>query len=110
MSEHVEPIPCDIRKSDKSTDEMSESEENTAVKSENPTSVLKQMSDMGHVMRLMEIIEDGSKIQIVVEDVSPRDAEAVHRFQLAQGRGRLTVSDDGISFEGRCPSSQTPGT
>ena len=110
MTEHVDLKPCDIRKSDKSTDEMSELEDNTAVKSENPTSVLKHMSDIGHDMRLMEIIEDGSKIQIVVEDVSPRDAEAVHLYQLAQGRGRLTVSEDGISFEGRCPSSQIPGT
>ena len=99
MSEHVEPIPCDIRKSDKSTDEMSESEENTAVKSENPTSLLKGVSDIRQDMRLMEIIEDGSKIQIVVEDVSPRDAEAVHLFQLAQGRGRLTISESGIEYE-----------
>ncbi|QHK17527.1 hypothetical protein JS82_05190 [Methanomassiliicoccaceae archaeon DOK] len=51
-------------------------------------------------MRLMEIIEDGSKVQIVIEDVSPEDAEAVHRFQLAQGRGRLTISESGIGFEG----------
>ena len=50
-------------------------------------------------MRLMEIIEDGSKVQIVIEDVTPEDAEAVHLFQLAQGRGRLTISESGITFE-----------
>lgn len=51
-------------------------------------------------MRLMEIIEDGSKIQIVIEDVSPEDADAVHRYQLAQGKGRLTIAESGITFEG----------
>lgn len=50
-------------------------------------------------MRLMEIIEDGSKVQIVIEDVTPEDAEAVHLFQLAQGRGRLMISESGIEYE-----------
>lgn len=85
--------------SDKSVEEMSDSEDYTAVKSENPTSVLKGVSDIGQSMRLMEIIEDGSKVQIVIEDVTPEDAEAVHLFQLAQGRGRLTISESGITFE-----------
>lgn len=85
--------------SDKYTDKMSDTEDITAVKNENPTSLLKRMSDIGQSMRLMEIIEGGSKVQIVIEDVSPEDAEAVHRFQLAQGRGRLTISEHGITFE-----------
>ena len=51
-------------------------------------------------MRLMETIEDGSKAQIVLEDISPRDADAIHAFQLAQGRGRLVISESGITFEG----------
>ena len=50
-------------------------------------------------MRLMETIEDGSKAQIVVEGISTRDAEAIHAFQLAQGRGRLTISESGIVYE-----------
>ena len=85
--------------SDKSAEEMSDFEVFTAVKSENPTSVLKGVSDIGQSMRLMEIIEDGSKVQIVIEDVTPEDAEAVHQFQLAQGRGRLTISESGIEYE-----------
>ncbi len=89
----------DVRKSDKSADIMSDTENYTTDKSENPTSVLKGVSDIGQSMRLMEIIEDGSKVQIVIEDVTPEDAEAVHLFQLAQGRGRLTISESGITFE-----------
>ena len=71
----------------------------TADNSENPTSLLKGVSDIGQDMRLMEIIEDGSKIQIVIEDVSPEDADAVHRYQLAQGEGRLTIAESGITYE-----------
>lgn len=44
-------------------------------------------------MRLLETIEDGSKAQIVWECISPEDAEAIHRYQLAQGAGMLVVSD-----------------
>ena len=50
-------------------------------------------------MRLMETIEDGNKAQIVLEDISPQDADAIHAFQLAQGRGRLVISESGITFE-----------
>ena len=50
-------------------------------------------------MRLMETIEDGSKAQIVLEDISPQDADAIHAFQLAQGRGRLVISESGIRYE-----------
>ena len=88
-----------VCKSDKLADIMSDTENDTTDKSENPTSVLKGVSDIGQSMRLMEIIEDGSKVQIVIEDVTPEDAEAVHLFQLAQGRGRLTISEHGITFE-----------
>ena len=51
-------------------------------------------------MRLMETIEDGSKAQIVLEDISPRDADAIHEFQLAGGKGRLVISESGITYEG----------
>lgn len=51
-------------------------------------------------MRLMETIEDGSKAQIVLEDISPRDADAIHAFQLAGGKGRLVISEHGITYEG----------
>ena len=50
-------------------------------------------------MRLMETIEDGNKAQIVLEDISPRDADAIHAFQLAGGKGRLVISESGITFE-----------
>ena len=83
----------DVLKSDKRDDEMSEFGNNTADEIENPTSVLKGMSDIGQSMRLMEVIEDGSKLQIVLEDVSMEDVEAIHAYQLAQGSGTLTVSD-----------------
>ena len=91
-------MTADVCKSDKKIDEMSDHEDSTTDKSENPTSVLKGVSDIGQSMRLMETIEDGSKIQIVIEDVTPEDAEAVHAYQLAQGRGRLTISESGIKF------------
>lgn len=87
-------------KSDKCTDGMSDRGNITADNSENPTSLLKGVSDIRQDMRLMEIIEDGSKIQIVIEDVSPEDADAVHRYQLAQGEGRLTIAESGITYEG----------
>lgn len=48
-------------------------------------------------MKLMEVIEDGSKIQIVLEDVSMEDVDAIHSYQLAGGEGTLTISD-GITF------------
>lgn len=51
-------------------------------------------------MRLIETIEDGSKAQIVLEDISPRDADAIHAFQLAGGKGRLVISESGITYEG----------
>ena len=86
--------------SDKSAEEMSDYEVFTAIKSENPTSVLKGVSDIGQSMRLMETIEDGSKAQIVLEDISPRDADAIHAFQLAGGKGRLVISEHGITYEG----------
>lgn len=70
----------------------------TTDKKKNQTAILKSMSDNGQSMRLMETIEDGSKIQIVIEDVTPEDAEAVHAYQLAQGRGRLTISESGITY------------
>lgn len=92
-------MTADVCKSDKKIDEMSDHEDSTTDKSENPTSVLKGVSDIGQSMRLMETIEDGSKIQIVIEDVTPEDAEAVHAYQLAQGRGRLTISESGIEYE-----------
>ena len=44
-------------------------------------------------MKLLETIEDGSKVQIVLEDVTPDDVEAIHAYQLAQGEGTLTISD-----------------
>ncbi len=91
-------MTADVCISDKKIDEMSDHEDSTTDKSENPTSVLKGVSDIGQSMRLMETIEDGSKIQIVIEDVTPEDAEAVHAYQLAQGRGRLTISESGIKF------------
>ena len=71
---------------------------NTTDKKKNQTAILKSMSDNGQSMRLMETIEDGSKIQIVIEDVTPEDAEAVHAYQLAQGRGKLTISESGITY------------
>ena len=78
---------------------MSEPSVHTTDKSKNRTAILKSMSDIGQNMRLMETIEDGSKAQIVLEDISPRDADAIHAFQLAQGRGRLVISESGITFE-----------
>ena len=63
-----------------------------------PTNCLSNGLNKSERMRLMETIEDGSKIQIVIEDVTPEDAEAVHAYQLAQGRGRLTISESGITF------------
>ena len=48
-------------------------------------------------MKLMEVIEDGSKVQIVLEDVSMEDVDAIHQYQLAGGEGILTISD-GITF------------
>ena len=78
---------------------MSGSSVHTTDKSKNRTAILKSMSDIGQNMRLMETIEDGSKAQIVLEDISPRDADAIHAFQLAQGRGRLEISESGITYE-----------
>ena len=89
-----------VCKSDKLADIMSDTENDTTDKSENPTSVLKGVSDIGQSMRLMETIEDGSKAQIVLEDISPRDADAIHAFQLAGGKGRLVISESGITYEG----------
>lgn len=65
-----------------------------------PTNCLSIRLNKSERMRLMETIEDGSKIQIVIEDVTPEDAEAVHAYQLAQGRGRLVISESGITYEG----------
>lgn len=42
-------------------------------------------------MKLMEIIEDGSKVQIVLEDVTMEDVDALHQYQLAGGEGTLTI-------------------
>ena len=44
-------------------------------------------------MKLLETIEDGSKVQIVLEEVTPEDVEAIHSYQLAGGAGVLTISD-----------------
>ena len=44
-------------------------------------------------MQLLETIEDGSKVQIVLEDVTMEDVEAIHAYQLAQGRGVLVLTD-----------------
>ena len=51
------------------------------------------MYEMEQTMKLLETIEDGSKVQIVLEDVTPDDVEAIHAYQLAQGEGTLTISD-----------------
>ena len=65
-----------------------------------PTNCLSRRLNKSGSMRLMETIEDGSKAQIVLEDISPRDADAIHAFQLAGGKGRLVISESGITFEG----------
>ncbi len=49
--------------------------------------------DEWDAMRLMEVIEDGSKVQIVLEDVSMEDVDAIHSYQLAGGEGTLTIGD-----------------
>lgn len=65
-----------------------------------PTNCLSIRLNKSDDMRLMETIEDGSKAQIVLEDISPRDADAIHAFQLAGGKGRLVISEHGITYEG----------
>ena len=65
-----------------------------------PTNCLSIRLNKSDDMRLMETIEDGSKAQIVLEDISPRDADAIHAFQLAGGKGRLVISESGITYEG----------
>ena len=65
-----------------------------------PTNCLSRRLNKSGSMRLMETIEDGSKAQIVLEDISPRDADAIHAFQLAGGKGRLVISESGITYEG----------
>lgn len=89
----------DVLKSDKSGIRMSECGSITTDETKNRTAILKSVSDIGQIMRLMETIEDGSKAQIVVEGISTGDAEAIHAFQLAGGRGRLTISEVGIVYE-----------
>ena len=55
--------------------------------------VLSTGMDEWDAMRLMEVIEDGSKVQIVLEDVSMEDVDAIHSYQLAGGEGTLTIGD-----------------
>lgn len=47
-------------------------------------------------MRLLEIVEDGGKVQIVLEEMSHEDVRAVHDFQIRGGEGRLVIGDGGI--------------
>ena len=48
---------------------------------------------MASTMKLLEIVEDGRKAQIVLEDITYEDVRALHAYQLAQGEGVLVIGD-----------------